>query len=113
MTALKGILFHIPSGLSGNSLHFVRKLDVAKITDVSYRKRLLRIRKRLYPYTMRVHYKYDDKPGIIYTNSITFRYRTEKEIQDEIEHINKKQKQLESYKDKIIKEMYSNGDTFR
>ena len=108
--ALKGILFHNLDGLRGNSVNFVRKLDVDKIIDVSFKKRLFRIRQPLYPYTMKVRYEYEDKPTVMYVCPITFRYRTEKEIQDEIEHINKKQKQLESYKDKIIKEMYSNGN---
>ena len=105
--ALKGILFHTLNGLRGNSVNFSRRLDIAKIIDVSYKARVFKIRQTLYPFTMKVRYEYEEKPTGRYVCPITFRYRTEKEIQDEIEHINKKQKQLESYKDKIIKEMYS------
>lgn len=112
---IHNLVFHVLKGAPGWSHLTVTKIDVAKVLDISYHKRLFMLTDRAYPYTLYIKYaepkeEYEFRPvygstngssnGYVLTNNveltqvITKRYSGEEEVKDEIAQITKKQTQL-------------------
>jgi hypothetical protein len=110
---IQNLLFHTLKGIKGWSDLSLVKIDVAKVLDIIYHKRLFMICDRSYPYTLYIKYaepkEYIGTYPVIGTNGttgigithnvtltqvITKRYRSEKEVQEEINQIAQKQNKL-------------------
>ena len=116
---IEGLLHHTLSGIRGFSYLGHSTIDVAKVLNVSYRKRLFMIFDREYPYTLVISYKniltttsvspvfVNGQVGHVYgslttTESIiTKRYKGKREVFNEIQEIERKQKALESMGKKL------------
>ena len=120
MSGISGLLFHNLSGINGWSRMSLQCVDVAKITDVFYRRRLFKLFDREYDYSLYIKYnepidefKYvaGKHPSFVVATKtehfISKRYKTEKDVLDEIKEIKKLQSNLNQYaetiRNKIIK----------
>ena len=114
---MEGIIFHTLKGIRGWSKLNISTIDVYKIKDIYYNKRLFCIFDRNYPYTLIIKYNEPQEsinlaPGINFKGGVTLslvnnmclisditkRYKTEIEVKNEIEEINIKQKKIELLK---------------
>ena len=101
-------MIHILKGLNGWSKLNISSIDINKIKNINYKKRLFTIFDTNYPYTLTIEYNeplyhYGIAPGyglygpsiivnhVYLTQYITKRYATEIEIQIEIKEIKNKQ----------------------
>ena len=107
---IHNLLFHTLKSIKAWSDLSLVKIDVAIVLDISYNKRLFMIWDRSYPYTLYIKYaepkEYIGTYPVIGTNGttiihnvtltqvITKRYRSEKEVQEEIDQIAQKQNKL-------------------
>jgi hypothetical protein len=114
MSGITGILFHKLSGINGWSRMSLQCVDVAKITDVFYRKRLFKLFDREYDYTLYIKYNepMDDfryvagkHPSFVIATKtehfISKRYKTEKDVIDEMKEIQKMKNNLNQYAETI------------
>lgn len=122
MTTLQGILFHTLKGSPGWSDLAIKKVDVGRIAEMSYQKRLFCLFDRDKPYTLAIVYylpktntslapTLGHSVGItiydrtIVEHVITKRYTSEQEVQAEIAAIEKKISKLKSYQKRLAEEL--------
>jgi hypothetical protein len=86
------IISHVFKGISGWSYWKLNCVDVSKVESVMYKKRLFKLFDRQYDYTLSIHYYLQDAFRSKTLVEITKRYKTEKEIIDEIYEITNKKK---------------------
>lgn len=116
---ITNLIFHTLKGIQGWSHLAINKIDVAKVVDMSYHKRLFMIFNRTHPYTLHITYSEPIerlKPAPVIggqggtalvkqvdlTQYITKRYKTLDEAENEIKEIMKKQDQLKNVGKSII-----------
>ena len=97
---MKGLVYHKLKGIRGWSNLNISKIDVYKVMDIYYEKRLFCILNKDYPYKLIIEYHAHPK----YIYNITKRYKTEIEVQNEVSEIILKQSKIESLKSKFIHE---------
>ena len=114
---MNGLIFHTLKGIRGE---YIYKMDVYKILNVKYKKRLFCIFDRDYPYDLEIEYNepikcdtiettYTNK-GFIYvpmskvhlTQFINNRYKTEIDVKNEINEILIKQNKIKLLRKKLI-----------
>ncbi len=120
---IHNILFHQLKGIKSWS-HCLTKIDIGKVVSISSRKRLFKIIDQDYPYILNIEY-IEPKTSVkiisnilsrihigsitvkrtVLTRCITLRYKSETEVEDEIDEVLKKYRQLKSYTDKLEKTM--------
>ena len=125
MNLPKNIIFHRLNGIRGWSECILSVIDVARVQDISYRKRHFCIFDKQCPYQLEILYSVKtDKLALIpvvtsgahigfgmqrYTSResyITKRYSSEQECQNEITEIHKKQKKLEYMIKDLVSKMH-------
>ena len=86
MSILKKPIFHILSGIDGWSFLFIRIIDVNKVLNIKYNKRLFCFLEKDYTYTLKITYDEPFNIGPIFlpSSKLTKRYKTEMECQNEI-----------------------------
>ena len=121
---MKGIIFHTLKGIKGWSELSISTIDIYKIKNIYYEKRLFCIFNKNHPYNLIIEYhepteSIDLVPGINFNGGITIslvsqmnlitditkRYKTEIEVKNEIEEIKIKQKKIELFKQKIANQI--------
>lgn len=109
----RNFIYHTLKGINGNSELKLSIIDVSRVTNVSFHKRLFSFFDKNYPFTITINYKTRSEHttlspvlttgpaiGIGLTKQIqefqiiTKRYKTEKECEDEINEINNKRNKL-------------------
>ena len=86
--------------INGYSMLNYEDLDLTKIIDITFRKRLFCFFNKDYPYVLKIEY---DLPIFIEPYLIiTKRYKTEKECIDEIQEINIKKFKINNYVKKTV-----------
>ena len=119
---MKGLVFHTFKGKQGWSDYFLNPVDVARVATMEHRKRLFSIFDGDHPYSLTVTYNKKTiepeftvgvaagthlHPVVVASDTvkeqqlITFRYKTEEEVQADIDAVIEKQKKLDKYVDKI------------
>lgn len=115
-----GTIFHTLKGIKGWSISSISKIDIYKIKEIYYKKRLFCIFNRDHPYNLIIIYNEprtttNFAPGINFngdlttsmvdsvslTVNITKRYKTEIEVKNEIEEIQMKQNKLKLFQNKF------------
>jgi hypothetical protein len=103
------MLYHIFKGIPGHSLYSINKMDVFKIIDMNYHKRLFMMEDRKHPYTLRIKYRHIEPSifgnNVISESIITKRYKNLKEIHEEIDEIKRKQMLFHKF-NKTNRKMY-------
>ena len=121
---MKGIIFHTLKGIKGWSDLSISIIDVYKIKNIYYEKRLFCIFNKNHPYNLIIEYHEPTEsiglvPGINFNGglttslvnkvsliaNITKRYKTEIEVKNEIEEIKIKQNKIELLKKKFISQI--------
>jgi hypothetical protein len=94
MSILKKHVSHILSGIDGWSFLFIRIIDVNKVINIKYYKRLFCVFENEYKYTLKITYDEPFNYSSIFlpTSKLTKRYKTEMECQNEIFLIEYKKK---------------------
>ena len=109
---MNNILFHTLKGIRGWSHCELSKIDVAKVISLDYHERLFKIFDTNHPYTLTIEYKepkhsttvspvFAGKGGItindvtVTEQTITKRYKSEKDVKKEVIEIKIKQEELE------------------
>lgn len=120
---MRGLLFHRINTVFGWGTK-IRDIDVTRVLDMKFHKRLFRIRDRNYPYTLRINY-YDPENdiypfpvltpqgigfGAIVASKtekiITFRYPNTDELNKDINEINRLHEAMKRvFKDMIDQEL--------
>lgn len=102
----KNCFFHTLKGINGFSNYNLQTLDIAEIRNISYNKRSFCLFDKKFPFTLRISYSITHFPQE-FNSTITKRYCSEKECQDEMDEIYEKQKKLERIKklSKLIRDM--------
>ena len=114
------MIFHTLKGIKGWSTLSIQKIDIYKIKEIYYKKRLFCIFNRDHPYNLIIIYNeprttIDFAPGINFnggfttsmvestslTVNITKRYKTEIEVKNEIKEIQMKQNKIKLFQKKI------------
>lgn len=103
---MEKLIYHTLKGVRGWSDLTFSKIDVFKVKNLHYDERLFCIFNRKYPYKLTIYY------GTRQTYIITKRYKTETEVQNEINEIQLKQKKIESLKNKFMNENRDEIDKF-
>jgi len=100
---IRCLIFYRLKGINGWSIQQKQNIDVANVLDISYHKRVFMLFDRDYPYTLSIKYAiFDEKPPFnkptymtkIGEQYITKRYRSEEDVEEDINQIMLKQKQL-------------------
>jgi hypothetical protein len=106
---MKNILFHVLKGKNGWSFLDLRRINVLKVQEMSCRERLFKFYDEEFPFVLDIEYAEDKTDsvfpiftsgGTIFVSShedsqtITKRYKTSKEVYQEISDIKKKQNEL-------------------
>jgi hypothetical protein len=121
---MQGLIFHTLKGKLGWSHLKIIHIDVYKIIEINYHKRLFCIFNKDHPYTLTIEY---DEPkesiGFNYginsnggtttmitrevnlTQQITKRYKTEMDVKNEMEEIKKKQQRIKLLKQTFVNQM--------
>ncbi len=121
---MQGILFHTLKGIKGWSELCISTIDVYKIKQIYYTKRLFCIFNKDHPYNLIIEYNEpNESMGLAHginsnggfttslvnkvslTEIITKRYKTEIEVKNEIEEIEMKQQKIKLYKQNIINQV--------
>lgn len=121
---MKGTIFHTLKGIKGWSQFNISTIDICKIKDIYYEKRLFCIFNKNHPYTLTIEYceptqsyglvrgaTFDGKftttlvSQIDLTTFMTRRYKSEIEVMNEIEEIKTKQKKIELLKIKFANQL--------
>jgi len=121
MSLLRGVVFHTLKGIDGYSSLNYSKIDVAKVVDITWRKRLFCIHDREQKFMVEIKYEelnipFTLTPVIVATpplgftiplsqqseiQTITKRYSSQEECLTLIKEIKTKQKQLQIYTRKL------------
>lgn len=116
----KNLLFHQLKGVYGWSHLSIIRIDIGRIISIEKHKRLFKIRDKCYDYTLLIHYdKSTHWTGIApvlgggasfynyidESQMISKRYKTEKDIDNEIKELYEKLEKLEKYRKKISKKI--------
>lgn len=96
MNLLKGVVFHNLKGAPGWFGKVFTKIDVARVCTAEKHKRLFCILDRDKPYKLKISY-YDQVNGSALINTITKRYATVAEVDDEIDQIQTKISKLDMH----------------
>ena len=99
---IRDVLFHTLKGINGWSICKRKTIDVARVENVTWRKRRFKILDRDYDYTLSV-VCYSDQPTMYFKSKtfvqgmshefiITKRYKTLDEADDECQEIRRKQR---------------------
>lgn len=118
---MRGLIFHNLKGIKGWSDLSISQINVYKIKEIFYKKRLFCIFNKNYRYTLTIKYSEPNEyymPIIVYgghgitttslvkqvnlTQIITKRYLTEADVINEIEEIKLKQQKIELIKKNLI-----------
>lgn len=119
---MKGMLFYTLKGVSGWSTCSHANIDVARVLKISYNKRMFIFFDRDYKYTMSIEYDeiksetdissvFGGKGGFVIDNTvileqtITKRYKTQKEVNIDINEIKKRQNILKDQQNITRKNM--------
>jgi hypothetical protein len=121
MSLPKDLVFHTLKGVKGWSGFFCQRIDVARVTDMMFHKRLFKLMNRDCDYTLRIdYYKPEEnltvaptfvrgKVGFTLVNTVelsqllTLRYKTEGDVQNEMDEIRDKQKKLKESVKEFVK----------
>jgi hypothetical protein len=115
------MLYHILKGIPGQSSLSINKIDVFKIIDMNYHKRLFMMVDRKHPYTLRINYSHIEiEPpmfpflgnNVTSESIITKRYKNLKEIHEEIDEIKRKQMLFHNLINKIPEDKYPPSISF-
>lgn len=118
INAMLGVVFHTLKGVPGLSSLGSKIIDVAKVLDMSHRRRLFCIFDSEYPFTLKITYNEPKStwhispvvgrytgaafhPSVDLTQTLTKRYSSLDEVQKEIDEIKLKQLKLAEYAKKI------------
>lgn len=102
---ITNLLFHKLKGINGWSFQTLQNIDVGKIINIKYSKRLFVLFDREYPYTLSIKYliTHEKPPYTDFTikqkmgiQCITKRYKNKAELEDDVKQIMKKQQELNS-----------------
>jgi hypothetical protein len=107
---MKNILFHVLKGKNGWSFLDLKRINVSKVIEMSCRERLFKFYDEEFPFVLEIEYAEEIDtlvPMIINgatifvstnddSQTITKRYKTSKEVYQEISEIKKKQNELKS-----------------
>lgn len=119
MTLPKGVVFYTLTGAKGWSSYFRQTLDIARVTNLQYHKRLFKVFDRDCDYTLQIDYRMPTEETTLaptFTHGrgggsfgfavvdtvklqhlITSRYRTKEEVQEEVQRIRTKQHKFEEF----------------
>ncbi len=95
---MEGLVYHTLKGIRGWGNLNISKIDVHRIEEIYYEKRLFCILNKDYPYKLTIEYHTHKND----THNITKRYKTEIEVQNEVYEIKLKQTKIESLRTKFI-----------
>lgn len=125
MALPENVLFHKLKGARGWSSFFTQNVDVAKVVEITYRKRLFKIFDTECDYTMCIKYnqlkKHTDLAptftggsggfGVTVVDTVkmtqlmTVRYATKEDILEEFNSINQKREKLKAFHDEHYKKL--------
>jgi hypothetical protein len=102
----RNLIFHTLKGKNGLSLLDLKRIDVSRVKDMTCRERVFCIMDKEYPFVLTIEYAYnffDRRENVRFyeedfsdlnNETITKRYKTEDEVNQEISEIIKKQDHL-------------------
>jgi hypothetical protein len=114
----RNFLFHNLKGIHGNSFLGLNRIDVSRVTEMQCRKRVFTFFEKEYPFVLTIEYAKDTTTKVqpfveegvhLYTtnydeetDTITKRYKTEKEVEKEMLEIIKKKNQLIKFEKELL-----------
>jgi hypothetical protein len=117
---MEGLIHHTLKGIKGWSFLSISTIDIYKVKEICYKKRLFCVFDRKHPYTLTIEYNEPQKrftiaPGMcvngFYTMVLTYyetsislitkRYQTKDEIENEINEIKLQQQKMELFKNQL------------